>query len=236
TLPGHDQLQRGGDGLLSRRCPGQRRRGGVGVFRRQRHDDVRVAGHSGGRHHGQREHQRAAGRGGRRGGQPERRRAGEDPALRYRNGAGRDDLRGRGRRHQRGRHFHVHVHGAGQRLHRRGRAALGRHPGAFTGADGATVYTLVVTPPAGSAGSFTVGVPAGVAQDTAGNPNTAANPVSQPYDREAPTLAVADQTPDAIASGPVTFTFSFSEPVFGFDSTDVDVSGGTKGAFGGSPG
>ena len=108
--------------------------------------------------------------------------------------------------------------------------------GAFTGADGATVYTLVVTPPAGSAGSFTVGVPAGVAQDAAGNPNTAANPVSQPYDREAPTLAVADQTPDAIASGPVTFTFSFSEPVFGFDSTDVDVSGGTKGAFGGSPG
>ena len=108
--------------------------------------------------------------------------------------------------------------------------------GAFTGSDGDSVYTLVVTPPAGEAGSFTVDVQAGVAQDLAGNPNTAAVPVSQQYDRQAPTLTVGDLTPDAIASGPVTFTFVFSEPVFGFDSTDIDVSGGSKGTFGGNAG
>ncbi len=108
--------------------------------------------------------------------------------------------------------------------------------GAFTGDDGDSVYRLVVTPPDGAAGSFTVEVPAGVAQDAAGNGNTAAAGLTQQFDREAPTLTVADQTPDAIASGPVTFTFSFSEPVFDFDSADVDVAGGTKGAFSGNPG
>src|SRR5690606_22622800 len=83
---------------------------------------------------------------------------------------------------------------------------------------------------------FTVGVPSGVADDLAGNPNTAATQVSQAYDRQAPTLEVADLTPDALASGPVTFTFDFSEPVFGFASADVVVSGGTKGTFSGTDG
>src|SRR5690606_28205704 len=71
--------------------------------------------------------------------------------------------------------------------------------GAFTGDDGDSVYTLAVTPPAGAAGSFTVDVPAAVAQDLAGNPNTAATQVSQSYDRQAPSLEVADLTPDVLA-------------------------------------
>ena len=43
-----------------------------------------------------------------------------------------------------------------------------------SGADGSSVYTLVITPNAGFQGNLTVDVAAGVATDLAGNPNTAA--------------------------------------------------------------
>src|SRR5207237_519430 len=46
--------------------------------------------------------------------------------------------------------------------------------GTFTGADGATVYTLVVTPTANFEGNLTVDVAAGVAADLAANGNTGA--------------------------------------------------------------
>src|SRR5690606_16494596 len=97
--------------------------------------------------------------------------------------------------------------------------------GAFTGGDGDSVYTLVVTPPAGSEGSFTVGVPAGVAEDAAGNPNTAASQVSQQYDREAPTPTI--ELPGGTASGAFAVTISFTEAVTGFTASDVQVSGGS---------
>ncbi|AMK78524.1 MULTISPECIES: Ig-like domain-containing protein [Methylomonas] len=49
----------------------------------------------------------------------------------------------------------------------------------------------------------------------------------------APTVAIADNT-SGIANGDVTYTFTFSESVTGFDASDVIVSGGSKGAFSGS--
>ncbi|HEU5077587.1 MAG TPA: DUF4347 domain-containing protein [Opitutaceae bacterium] len=48
-----------------------------------------------------------------------------------------------------------------------------------------------------------------------------------------PTLAITDSA-SGTAAGAVTFTFTFSEPVTGFDATDVTVTGGTKGTFSGS--
>ncbi|MCC9057314.1 Ig-like domain-containing protein, partial [Neisseria gonorrhoeae] len=46
-----------------------------------------------------------------------------------------------------------------------------------------------------------------------------------------PSVAITDDTANAIATGPVTYTFTFSEPVSGFDASKVTVSGGTKGVF-----
>ena len=66
-----------------------------------------------------------------------------------------------------------------------------------SGADGSSVYTLVITPNAGFEGNLTVNVPAGVATDLAGNPNTAAPQSVQPVDTLAP---VASITLDAITA------------------------------------
>jgi hypothetical protein len=45
-----------------------------------------------------------------------------------------------------------------------------------------------------------------------------------------PVLTLYDNQPST-ATGPVTFTFGFSEPVTGFDAGDISISTGTKGAF-----
>jgi len=111
-------------------------------------------------------------------------------------------------------------------------AVTGGSKGAFTGAEGDSVYTLVVTPNAGvNSGTVSVSVPAGAFNDLAGNSNVAAAPAyAQPYDTLAPTIAITDNA-SGTASGPVTFTFTFSEPVTGFTADDVTVGNGTKGAF-----
>ncbi|MCZ2415580.1 MAG: Ig-like domain-containing protein [Burkholderiales bacterium] len=107
--------------------------------------------------------------------------------------------------------------------------------GAFT-AVSATVYRLVVTPPADTNGQITVDVPGGVAFDIGGTGNLAATQAVQPYSLGiAPTLTITDDT-DGTATGPVTFTFTFSEAVKGFTASDITVTGGTKEAFTGADG
>lgn len=49
-------------------------------------------------------------------------------------------------------------------------------------------------------------------------------------DTTAPTLTISDDT-TATATGPVTFTFTFDEPVTGFTAEDVTVNNGSKGTF-----
>jgi uncharacterized repeat protein (TIGR01451 family) len=100
--------------------------------------------------------------------------------------------------------------------------------GAFTAVT-AAIYSLVVTPAAGSTAPITVALAAGAAQDLAGNPSVTAA-ASQPVDTAPPTVAITDDAP-GIATGPVTFTFTFSEPVTGFTADDAVVANGTKGAF-----
>lgn len=53
---------------------------------------------------------------------------------------------------------------------------------------------------------------------------------SGPADLTPPTVTITDNV-EATASGPVTFTFTFSEAVSGFTDEDVTVTSGTKGAF-----
>ncbi|GMV01607.1 MAG: hypothetical protein AMXMBFR52_12630 [Burkholderiales bacterium] len=107
--------------------------------------------------------------------------------------------------------------------------------GAFTGSNGSSVYTLVVTPPAGAAGTINVSVPAGAATDLSGNASVGPVATAQAFDTAAPTLAITDNA-SGTASGPVTFTFTFSEPVNGFTAGDVAVTNGSKGTFTGSDG
>src|SRR5690606_3490821 len=98
--------------------------------------------------------------------------------------------------------------------------------GAFIGSDGDSVYTLVVTPQAGTAGSFTVDVPAGVARDLAGNPSPAAPRGSPPYHREAPTPTIS--MPGGTARAPFDVTISFAVAVIGFTAGDVEITGGSR--------
>ncbi len=107
----------------------------------------------------------------------------------------------------------------------------GGSKGTFT-AVSSTVYTLVVTPNE-MEGNLTVDVAAGVAVDAASNGNTIAVQRVQAVDTVRPTVAITDDEDGTanIAGGSVTFTFTFSEPVTGFATGDVVVSGGSKGTF-----
>jgi hypothetical protein len=101
----------------------------------------------------------------------------------------------------------------------------GGTPGAFAQVS-PTVYTLVVTPVAATqAGQIVLSVPAGAGADPAGNP-TGAGAAIQAYDTAPPSVAITNNAP-AVATGAVTFTFTFSEAVTGFDVTDITVAGGS---------
>ena len=104
--------------------------------------------------------------------------------------------------------------------------------GTFT-AVSSTVYTLAVTPTAGYEGYMTVNVASAAANDLNSNPSIQAAQSSQQVDTKAPTVVITDDESGVanIAGGDVVYTFTFSEPVTGFDATDVTVANGTKGTF-----
>ena len=103
---------------------------------------------------------------------------------------------------------------------------------AFTGSEGDTAFTALITPTAD--GAVTVDVAADVATDAEGNGNTAAAQASSTYtaplDNTAPRVtSIARQTP---ASSPtnadsLTWRVTFSEDVANVDATDFEVSGTT---------
>ena len=92
-----------------------------------------------------------------------------------------------------------------------------------------THYTLVVTPPANSTGTEMITVAAGGFTDAAGTASAAAASASQAFDTVAPTVAIGG-TSATTATGPTTFTFTFSQPVSAFPASDVTVTGGTAAA------
>ncbi len=117
---------------------------------------------------------------------------------------------------------------------------------ALSGSAGATTavvtgsgmnYTVAVSGMTGD-GDVTASINAGVADDAANNPNDAStstdNTVTFDFDEgdvTAPTVTIdqAGGQLDPATTSPILFTVVFSEPVVGFDTTDVDVSG-TAGA------
>ena len=95
------------------------------------------------------------------------------------------------------------------------------------GGDG-SAYSATITP----SGDYAVSVAANVAQDTAGNGNTAAAAVSGVYDTTAPTVAITGVP--ATTSAAFTATFTFSESVTGFEVGDITLSNASAADFSGS--
>lgn len=87
-----------------------------------------------------------------------------------------------------------------------------------------SVYIATITPAAD--GPVTVDVGAAVAQDAAGNANTAAAGYSINSDVTAPTAEITSGATDPV-SGSFTVTVTFSEVVTGFDLNDLTVGNGT---------
>lgn len=89
-----------------------------------------------------------------------------------------------------------------------------------------TDYEVTVTG-ISTSGTVTLDLPAGAAQDAGGNTNLASTSVDNEVtvDQTAPTSVIeqAAGQPDPTNSDPQ-FTVTFSEPVTGFDETDVDLS------------
>lgn len=92
---------------------------------------------------------------------------------------------------------------------------------------GPTTYTALITP--ASDGTVTVDVPAGAAQDTAGNASTAAAQATSQYDGTGPAVAISGVP--AVASGPFPATFTFDETVTGFDVADIVIGNGAASGF-----
>ena len=104
--------------------------------------------------------------------------------------------------------------------------------GAFT-AVSSTVYTLVVTTVVNQNNTQTVSIAAGVCMDTIGNSNAAASK-SVVIDRVAPTCIITASPDGPTNASSITYTFTFSEAVIGFEIGDVTVTNGTKETFSGS--
>ena len=97
-------------------------------------------------------------------------------------------------------------------------------------ATSASVFTADITPT--SDGPVTIDVAAGVANNSAGDANTAANQLSIEADVTAPGLTIAAS--NDVLTGPFTATFSFSEDVIGFDLTDIVIDNGSASGFSGT--
>jgi hypothetical protein len=95
-----------------------------------------------------------------------------------------------------------------------------------------TTYTFNVVPT--TDGVVTVSIAANVAQDAAGNGNTAATPVNIVSDRSAPTVTLSTTATSPTNLAAIPFTATFSENVTGFTAGDITVSNGTVQNFSGS--
>ncbi len=103
--------------------------------------------------------------------------------------------------------------------------------GTFTSVNGSeSVYTLELTPPANSKGiiSLTVAVDAATSKvNTALKSAAASN--NQSFDTQAPTLIISDDKADTLTlktGDTITYTFTFSKAVTGFDKSVINISNG----------
>jgi hypothetical protein len=106
--------------------------------------------------------------------------------------------------------------------------------GTTTGNTRTWTYTITDTGTTDTGSISVVGNLVAGLSDGTGNAATGSTPAatgSFVADTTAPTVVITDNTAGT-ANGDVTFTFTFSEAVTGFDASDINVSsGGTKGTF-----
>ena len=93
-------------------------------------------------------------------------------------------------------------------------------------------YQITITPV--SQGAVSVNVAAGVAQDAAGNGNTAAATFGRTYDNQAPSVTINSTASSLTRVSPIPVTITFSEAVTGFAMGDITVTNGKASSFGGS--
>ena len=111
----------------------------------------------------------------------------------------------------------------------------------------AHLYTATITPAVGATdGAITVTLNAGGVQDTSNNPIAAAgiNTITVTYDTTAPTVTVVrpqvyddegNLVPQTATAGtPFTVNVTFSEPVTGFETSDITVSNANLTSIGGT--
>jgi hypothetical protein len=108
-----------------------------------------------------------------------------------------------------------------------GDISIGNGAASNVQATSASVYTTTITPAAD--GAVTLDVGATIAEDLAGNGNTAATQVSVTNDETGPTVAIAG--PPGPVSGVFTATFTFNEDVTGFAVGDISVGNGAASNF-----
>ncbi|QPV60014.1 BapA prefix-like domain-containing protein [Acinetobacter seifertii] len=92
--------------------------------------------------------------------------------------------------------------------------------------DGGKTWTATFTQD-GTATPPSLSVANGTYTDLAGNPGSGASLAGLTADITPPTLAISATDLNLAAGESTTVTFTFSEPVTGFDATDVAVAGGT---------
>jgi methionine-rich copper-binding protein CopC len=95
-----------------------------------------------------------------------------------------------------------------------------------------TTYTLNITPSA--QGEVKVNIAAGVAQDMAGNGNTAALQLSRIYDIQGPSVTISSSAANPTNVSPIPVTITFSEAVFDFTENDITVGNGATSNFKGN--
>jgi hypothetical protein len=95
------------------------------------------------------------------------------------------------------------------------------------------VYTVTFTPSANQTGTLTLNIAAGSANgDPSGVPTMNGGSDSVVYDNAAPSVTIDEATgqTDPTSTSPINFEVEFSEPVSGFDSSDIVLDAGTSGA------
>ncbi|MBD0369759.1 MAG: DUF11 domain-containing protein [Pyrinomonadaceae bacterium] len=100
----------------------------------------------------------------------------------------------------------------------------------FAGSGANYTFDLVPT----GQGLVTADIGAGVAQDGAGNGNTAATQFSRTYDSDAPSVSMSSVITNPTNTSPIPVTVTFSESVTGFTSGDIVAGNGTVSNFAGS--
>lgn len=100
----------------------------------------------------------------------------------------------------------------------------------FTGSGSNYSFNLIPS----ANGTVTVDIAGNMANDAAGNGNTAATQFSRVYDSVNPTLNITSTSPNPTNANTIPVTFTFSEAVTGFASDDITITNGTISNFSGS--